>query len=1007
MKKNLLLTTALVAFALPALAGTYDGGTFDGTKIESNGPRAEGGVEKITNGNSLTVENATFKNNIATSVGGVFAVGTTGDNSLTLKNTNFYNNHAVYDGGAVGTYKGLVIEGGIFEGNTAQLTGANWDQGVEDDKPVGGGALSLGAESVTKVSSISGAQFNKNKSGKNGGAIGTRLGANANNSAAKLDIEASFTGNQALNNGGAIYSTFYTDNGLGKGEGVTIKGTFTSNTAGNSGGAIYNDGAKDSAGNNGGVMTVSDSTFTGNSAEVWGGAIYSGGKSSLTVKNSTFKENTAGYAGALGAGTNTLKTAIENTVFENNSALEIGAVGLFGADSSLKNVKFIGNKATSTDASSDGAGALFLGAVSTTSVDGVISESYFESNTSGTRGGAISTRSWYLGDNTNAKLDINNTKFVGNTAKTEGGAFDNYFYNSSKGGFAYVGNSEFEKNSAANGGAIYNHGSTSKQLSDNPSTNNNPLKQLASIEIADSTFTGNTASSLGGAIYNELDGTVKLSGTNTFSGNTASGKANDIHNLGVLNVSGELTLDGGITGTGTLTFESGSTLGATYNTTKIENKTDLSGLQKIKLAISEVVDSLELDNLFTHEDNADGDGYNSAGLTIENSMYDFTLDETDTTYSRYTVAQKSSEEIAENLGTTTEEASVLLAATSSSSSNQAFNEAAGALSLAAQSGDASAVSEAKKLGAGEAPVVLAQEIGTHDVLFGVVTSELNGEQGAMARGLASGDYFKKATAWIRGLFNKADHESTSKSAGFTSDTYGVAMGIDSEVSSNTRLGFGYANSQSDIDSEGRSTDVDTNSLFVYSKYQPQDWYINTVLAYSWSEYDEKKSVMGYNASAKYDVDTIALQSMYGYETKFKEYDLTPEFGFRYMHIMQDDYTNKLGTKVGSNTEDVLTAVAGAKIAKNYTLESGSIVRPELRAALTYDLFDADNTASVALANNSSYIVKGEKLDRLGLELGAKVSTFATDKVELSAGYLTRLREDYQDHTFTFDVKYDF
>ena len=48
----------------------------------------------------------------------------------------------------------------------------------------------------------------------------------------------------------------------------------------------------------------------------------------------------------------------------------------------------------------------------------------------------------------------------------------------------------------------------------------------------------------------------------------------------------------------------------------------------------------------------------------------------------------------------------------------------------------------------------------------------------------------------------------------------------------------------------------------------------------------------------------------------------------------------------------------------------------------------------------------EKLDRLGLELGAKVSTFSTDKVELSAGYLTRLREDYQDHTFTFDVKYD-
>ena len=31
----------------------------------------------------------------------------------------------------------------------------------------------------------------------------------------------------------------------------------------------------------------------------------------------------------------------------------------------------------------------------------------------------------------------------------------------------------------------------------------------------------------------------------------------------------------------------------------------------------------------------------------------------------------------------------------------------------------------------------------------------------------------------------------------------------------------------------------------------------------------------------------------------------------------------------------------------------------------------------------------------------------TDKVEVSAGYLTRVREDYQDHTVTFDARYNF
>ena len=389
---------------------------------------------------------------------------------------------------------------------------------------------------------------------------------------------------------------------------------------------------------------------------------------------------------------------------------------------------------------------------------------------------------------------------------------------------------------------------------------------------------------------------------------------------------------------------------------------------------------------------------------LENGLY--TLVEDNGTI---TATQKSSSEVADSLGLSSDEASALTAATSSagSSGNASFDEVVSQLNQAAQAGDSSVAKEASKLGADANPIVVSQEASSHDVLFSVVSNELNGAGGAIAEGKSSGDFFKKATAWVRGLFNKADHESTSKSAGFNSDTYGVAFGIDKELDNNVRAGFGYANSQTDIESVGRDTDVDTNSLFVYAKYKPADWYVNTMLAYSWSEYDEKKSILGVNAGAKYDIDTIALQSMYGYETKFKSYDLTPEFGFRYLHIDQDSYTDKLGSKVASNQEDVLTLVAGAKIAKDYTLDNGTILRPELKAALTYDLFDADNSANVLLANGAGYTVDGEKLDRLGFELGAKVSTFATEKTELSAGYLTRFREDYQDHTLTFDVKYNF
>ena len=995
MKKNLLLTTALVAFAMPALA---DLGTGDweatASEIAALNKITDQNVQSKTESSNLTLiyvkgaatvaDKGEFINNKADS-GGVFATaGYTNRGSLTVNTATFSQNEAYFDGGAIANYGVLNVNGATFNGNIAQ---AVVNDGNKDDKPVGGGAIALGSVSDTTIAN---ATFEENVSYNNGGAIGTRL-ANilySNNSAAKLDIDATFTSNRATNNGGAIYNTFYSNNGKDKGDGVTVKGIFTSNRAGNNGGAIYNDGHTDKLENDGGVMTIIDSTFTSNTAGNWGGAVYGGnsdkddaGKSSLTVKGSTFEKNSAKYGGALATGTSTKKTLIENTTFKENSALEIGAIGLFGANNELTNVTFTANKATSTASNSDGAGALFLGAESKTILNNVT----FDGNISAAKGGAIATRTADMGNNKEARFDILNSTFKNNVAATTGGAFDNYLYSSVQDQYAvYISGTTFEANEAASGGAIYNHGQEDKG------------GNTASTLINNSTFKNNEATENGGAIFNEEGGAIKLTGTNVFSGNTVSGTANDIHNDGTLTVSGDLTLDGGITGTGTVNFLDGSKLTINLGKTTIDANT--VSITNSKLIFANDVTEKTYDFITATQTG-------NFIINVENSLYNIEHKGDGKIY----VEAKSTEELASSLGATTTEASALLAATSdtTSSSNQYFNDVAKQLSQLAQEGEASASSEASKLGASDSPIVPSQETAMQNALFGVVAGELNGVTGAIAQGKSSGDYLKKATAWIRGLFNKADHENTNKASGFTSDTYGVAMGIDQEISSDTRLGFGYANAQTDIDSAGRKTDVDTNTLFVYSKYKPADWYINSMLAYSWSEYDEKKSVLGADASAKYDIDTLALHAMYGYETYYKCYDITPEFGLRYMHIEQDAYTNKLGSRVAKNSDDVLTAVAGVKVARNYRLNNGTTLRPEFNAAVTYDLFDADNSANVLLANNAAYRVNGEKLNRLGFEIGGKLTNNVTDKVEVSAGYFTRVREDYQDHTLMFDAKYNF
>ena len=79
----------------------------------------------------------------------------------------------------------------------------------------------------------------------------------------------------------------------------------------------------------------------------------------------------------------------------------------------------------------------------------------------------------------------------------------------------------------------------------------------------------------------------------------------------------------------------------------------------------------------------------------------------------------------------------------------------------------------------------------------------------------------------------------------------------------------------------------------------------------------------------------------------------------------------------------------------------------MKAAVTYDLIDDGNNANVVLANGAAYHVNGEKLDRLGFELGAKVATDVTDNLEISAGWEGRFRKDYNDQTAMLNAKYKF
>lgn len=276
------------------------------------------------------------------------------------------------------------------------------------------------------------------------------------------------------------------------------------------------------------------------------------------------------------------------------------------------------------------------------------------------------------------------------------------------------------------------------------------------------------------------------------------------------------------------------------------------------------------------------------------------------------------------------------------------------------------------------------------------------------RGGASGDsFFEKAALWVQTLFNKSELEDTSSSSGFDSETTGIAFGSEKSVTDNTKIGLGYAYSQTDIDALNRATDVETHTAILYGEYKPSQWYINGVVTYGWSDYTEHKNVAGVNVEAKYDAESFGLQTMTGYEMNAQGYTIVPEVGLRFVHIEQDTYTDTADQTVSSDDTDTLTGVIATKVSKTWELDNGAYITPEVKVAATYDLSNDGSTSVVTLANGSAYTVNGEELDKLGFEFSTGVTAELNDKVEFSVGYEGKFKEDYQDHSALLNVKYNF
>ena len=721
-----------------------------------------------------------------------------------------------------------------------------------------------------------------------------------------------------------------------------------------------------------GILNIENSYFANKTNKSDGGVI----SSSTPYKNGLTTAQTREYWKKLWGHDAANIINIKNSTFENNTVdiWSSGAIGVY-SDVKIENSKFIKNivKGPATNKDVEGGGAIYFGGWSRADITGTT----FESNEAAI-GGAISTTrndsSGISGDN---YINIASSIFNKNKAVEHGGAIYSSFTNNK------IANSSFVENSANMGGAL--------------ALVTGKNGQTAVADIISSTFTNNAAESKGGAIYNT--GNINFSGNNVFSGNTAGGKANDIHNEGAINVAGDLTLDGGISGDGTITFAKGSNLSVKVNKTAIANNVVNNGA-----TLNMVFDTgFEGEyKLVTGSLDKEFDGYNN------NALYNIESSKNGT----YQISKKTAQEISEAVSATQNEANVIAALTAQSDTGNAkANIIANSVNDALQSGNKAEIAAAKEaasaLAPDVAPVVPQTEVMVAKQVYNAIGTRLSGGINNANQGISSGDMLDDAAVWVQGLYNKSKLNNTSKAYGYDADTYGTAFGLEKYVTKATKLGAGYAYNSTDIDGHNRDTDVHTSTLFAYGEYKPNNWFVNGIASYGWSDYSETKHST-VDVKSKYDVNTFGLQAMTGYDFNLPQaFTLTPEAGVRYARIEQDGYVDDAGQSVKSRNSNIWTGVAGAKLSKAFAADNGMIFKPELRLAATYDLKNDKGNTLVTLANGTSYSVQGTALKRFGVEVGAGVTADLSDNVELSMGYEGRFRSHYQDHTGLINAKYKF
>jgi outer membrane autotransporter protein len=293
-----------------------------------------------------------------------------------------------------------------------------------------------------------------------------------------------------------------------------------------------------------------------------------------------------------------------------------------------------------------------------------------------------------------------------------------------------------------------------------------------------------------------------------------------------------------------------------------------------------------------------------------------------------------------------------------------------------------------------------------------VTDAVASRQNA-TRGLSSGDAFMTDRhVWLKPFGGWTQQDNRQGVTGYDIDSYGLALGVDGDVSSSWNVGAAFAYINSDVESNlaagSHQIDMDSYLAKAYATKMFDDvTALNLQAGVGLSNYDSNRRLFNSDA-ANADYDSWNTQLSAELERSYQVSDktvMTPYVHADYSYVSVESYNESGAGALSLNVDDdsADSLIIGTGVKANHAVSDSLLLMAN--AGIGYDaMADRSSLTSGFAGTGAQFTTDGIEPDEWVYNAGVGATYSLDNGTEITASYAIDARQDYTDQSVSANFR---